>query len=584
MSNAGKERKEVIKMGYLVKSPSRSRDKSSYAIFWKVRWCVLAQVFPPDEGIVTCFHKFFLYYYEDEDSYKQDLAPKGYLDLSQCTRVKSCYRGCAGFSHIFEIECFNGKLVKFSASSCKTKFLWFDALFKHIYRIPIERVKRTKVISQTRRKSDTSDSPTYATDGSILYKKPRSVSMKQPDTESLGFSVKDSSPRSRNDSGFSSSTSSSMSSQDDPPQLPPRRHPTGQESLPSLHEGKMSLLHSSSDDLQLVSQSSQDSASYRSHGNTFSSKAHTIRSGGSFKETRKPCTLELYFYCEECVKCEKSNSLGSRNFKRRPSQKEKFIFNADKLTDIVDGHDSTNGDTEPRIYEEIDTEWLEKVRNMISTSSDQDPPYTEQEVDGGVPLQSFELKSPTGPQAVISEKGVNVSGSSVSQDRLSEQNAVEEIYVRMDYYSSSRSQVLDSDAMLTPDDLYQSMEEMNPVLRDMETARIGNPPRSDSNDNENDDTDIEHRSDIISDALRRSLNITNGINDIEAGHGTEKDIDEKSTAIVEERSEVSAVSNAMKEADFREIEATFIEKEDKGINCDETLQLSQFPEQFNTKL
>ena len=77
MSNAGKERKEVIKMGYLVKSPSRSRDKSSYAIFWKVRWCVLAQVFPPDEGIVTCFHKFFLYYYEDEDSYKQDLAPKG---------------------------------------------------------------------------------------------------------------------------------------------------------------------------------------------------------------------------------------------------------------------------------------------------------------------------------------------------------------------------------------------------------------------------------------------------------------------------------------------------------------------------
>ena len=77
MSNTGNERKEVIKMGYLVKSPSRSRDKSSYAIFWKVRWCVLVQMFSPDEGIAMDFPKFSLYYYEDEDSYKQDSTPKG---------------------------------------------------------------------------------------------------------------------------------------------------------------------------------------------------------------------------------------------------------------------------------------------------------------------------------------------------------------------------------------------------------------------------------------------------------------------------------------------------------------------------
>ena len=384
-----------------------------------------------------------------------------------------------------------------------------------------------------------------------------------------------------------------MSSQDDPPQLPPRRHHPGQESLPSLHEGRMSLPYSSSDDLQLVSHSSQELASYRSHGNTFSSKAHTIRSGGSFKETRQPSTLELYFYCEECVKCEKSKSLGSRNVKWRPSQKKKFVFNADRSTDVVDGHDSTDEGTEPRIYEEIDTEWLEKVRTMISANSDQDPPFTEQGpgVDDSVPPRSFELERPTGPQADISEMGENAGDNSVSQDRWSEQNAVEETYVRMDYYSSSRSQVLDNGSILSPDNIYQSMEEINPLLRDMETTRMGNPSRGESNDdesidNESNDADIEHKSNLISDALRRSLDITNDINDIEADLEIAKDIDEKDTAIVEESPEMSAVGDAVKEKDAncRKIETAFIEKDDEGINCDEILELSEFPEQFNTRL
>lgn len=71
----GKSR--AIKMGYLVKSPSRNREKASYALFWKVRWCVLVQVFYTDPDGTTEYSTFLLYYYEDEESYRQRAAPKG---------------------------------------------------------------------------------------------------------------------------------------------------------------------------------------------------------------------------------------------------------------------------------------------------------------------------------------------------------------------------------------------------------------------------------------------------------------------------------------------------------------------------
>ena len=71
----GKEK--VINMGYLVKSPSRNRDKASYAMFWKVRWCVLVQIIYADPLLTAEYSKFLLNYYEDEEHYKQNSAPKG---------------------------------------------------------------------------------------------------------------------------------------------------------------------------------------------------------------------------------------------------------------------------------------------------------------------------------------------------------------------------------------------------------------------------------------------------------------------------------------------------------------------------
>ena len=72
-----KGKSRAIKMGYLAKSPSRNREKASYAIFWKVRWCVLVQVFNTDPGGIAEYSTFLLYYYEDEESYKQSAASKG---------------------------------------------------------------------------------------------------------------------------------------------------------------------------------------------------------------------------------------------------------------------------------------------------------------------------------------------------------------------------------------------------------------------------------------------------------------------------------------------------------------------------
>ena len=68
---------KVIKMGYLVKSPSKNRDKAKYALYWKLRWCVLLQEVSEEFMHSAQVSKFVLYYYEDEESYQLNEEPKG---------------------------------------------------------------------------------------------------------------------------------------------------------------------------------------------------------------------------------------------------------------------------------------------------------------------------------------------------------------------------------------------------------------------------------------------------------------------------------------------------------------------------
>ena len=71
------KRQTALSMGYLVKSPTRSKDKSSLSMFWKLRWCVFAGISYNDKRGQRLDKKLVLYYYEDKEAYNQDASPKG---------------------------------------------------------------------------------------------------------------------------------------------------------------------------------------------------------------------------------------------------------------------------------------------------------------------------------------------------------------------------------------------------------------------------------------------------------------------------------------------------------------------------
>lgn len=71
------QKEEVIKMGYLVKSPSKSREKANYAVFWKLRWCVLVRASYADPLLNAEYSQHFLHYFEDKEHFQQSSTAKG---------------------------------------------------------------------------------------------------------------------------------------------------------------------------------------------------------------------------------------------------------------------------------------------------------------------------------------------------------------------------------------------------------------------------------------------------------------------------------------------------------------------------
>ncbi len=103
-------RETVLSMGYLVKSPTRSNDKSNLPMFWKLRWCVFAKVCFSDRFGIVQDTKFILSYYDDKQTHFNDQRPKGklaFLNLfilhppfSPLLRTKPLY------THILPFLCF----------------------------------------------------------------------------------------------------------------------------------------------------------------------------------------------------------------------------------------------------------------------------------------------------------------------------------------------------------------------------------------------------------------------------------------------------------------------------------------------
>lgn len=70
-------REKRLGMGNLVKSPVKSKDKGSFARFWKLRWFVLAEVIFVDADDEIQESKLVLSYYKDKESHEKDEQPKG---------------------------------------------------------------------------------------------------------------------------------------------------------------------------------------------------------------------------------------------------------------------------------------------------------------------------------------------------------------------------------------------------------------------------------------------------------------------------------------------------------------------------
>ena len=62
----------------------------------------------------------------------------GKLNLSQCDTIKSCFQPVANYDHLFSIGFNDGRVVRFSASSCEKKSKWVSLLYKYRFNGNIE--------------------------------------------------------------------------------------------------------------------------------------------------------------------------------------------------------------------------------------------------------------------------------------------------------------------------------------------------------------------------------------------------------------------------------------------------------------
>ena len=70
-------RERILGMGYLIKSPVKNTEKSTFGRFWKLRWLVLTEVLLIDANEFAEESKLVFSYYKDKDSHKKDERPKG---------------------------------------------------------------------------------------------------------------------------------------------------------------------------------------------------------------------------------------------------------------------------------------------------------------------------------------------------------------------------------------------------------------------------------------------------------------------------------------------------------------------------
>lgn len=93
-----------------------------------------------------------------------------------------------------------------------------------------------------------------------------------------------------------------------------------------------------------------------------------VRRGRSWHEQRLPSALDEYFHCDKCAR---KDSLDGKTFGHRFSQKKRPTNKDQKgfvpSNDVTLAESTYDVDT-GRIYEEIDNEWVEKVRKMITAA------------------------------------------------------------------------------------------------------------------------------------------------------------------------------------------------------------------------
>ncbi|XP_065060198.1 uncharacterized protein LOC135687542 isoform X2 [Rhopilema esculentum] len=226
-------------------------------------------------------------------------------------------------------------------------------------------VVRSKVISQTRKMSASDTEHSFATDGRRLYQKPRTFST--ADTgHPLGIKNQ------RHDSGFSTSTASSVCTEDEPPELPPRGPRKSQSYLPSHKEDQVSIFSDCSEDGGAPPEITTDFAGQKSRSLQRQHRSPVVSRGGSLKDTRKPSLFDEYFFCEKCQSnCVHKPNRGS--IKRRFSDKLKSNLRNEEES-VVFTNEIAQGflmDDSDRIYQEIDSDWLEDVRRLTSQMTSQ---------------------------------------------------------------------------------------------------------------------------------------------------------------------------------------------------------------------
>ena len=284
-----------------------------------------------------------------------------------------------------------------------------------------------------------------------------------------------------------------------------------------------------------------------------------------------PSSADEYFYCEKCVR---SSSSGSKGIKRRISQKEKLKANMEKPTECDDDYDVTDAHDGTRIYEEIDNEWLEMVRNMISTSDtrqDLNQSTTEARSHIISPLQKDLLNQPCDLQVTSSFSSTAICIDN-EKARIFDEKAAsmetfdgkdEEIYVPMNLFSKDyirEDPVLDT----SNDDVYLTMEDMEAQFNDMKFKESNvNVPS------------------VVYD-LKTELNSTVSFENPHETTSSMKDIDSDE--------HIKKDGNTSEGEDFkdgrgeRNIVANMVPEGELVSGCYGKLELSGFSEQYNTRL